>query len=782
MPRGDSGSAMLDPAKGCEAYTDVDVSSHGDDAAALASMLDYLLEHESLMMAVGRLDAQTLYEACKGFGTDDTVLIRQLATRGERFLNRVSLMYRDAHGEPLQKLVDEECGGWYAYLAKFLVVQEAQADTLLLDLAMKVTTPAPQAPQAPHPEPHPHPQPHLHPEPHPNPHPSPPSLTLPSPPPARPRDAGLRLRQERSHRVPLRAPPARRAAKAAWEGKNDVAVDRLNDELSGDMRKIAITLLKGKRTVDEDEAVDDARVRQLGDALHANASSAIDILCSNSPAMNKAISHYYEDTYDQSLGRALGKEFSGNVKTALLALVQDPTDFYAGRLKAAFKGFGTSDRTVCRIVGAHDKREIKEIAAAYERKYQTLKKDIADECSGNYKRRRCRAPEHRPRPGLGRRVERVHACSAPRAPYPHAPPCPFTPPPTAPRVPLTPAGLAIRGSTCPISSSSRSPRSSCRARRTCPTPCRRRARGGSTRQIWRGLGPRRRRRRRRDAGRPAEADVAAVQGDHPQVAAQAGGGDGGEQRSKVETYRQLLVMYPPLPMGHQILADYMVALEAEFVDGSKGMVQEWLDSLDEAPFEAEGTTKAMFDEWNNTSEELLADGLIKIKDLNKAWGLEKEPAVAIGQQVYDEPPPPPPTLVKPIMQTPVYQQPYAPVPLPVQPQMQTMQATVPYGAFGGGQMQVQTPAGLMNVSTVRAAGPHEPTRSQRLSRAPSCAHACTQRRPPAADGPRAGYAVHLLVPMTAVAPPPQQYAPMPPTTYGVGPSPYGHYGFGAAGW
>jgi len=115
--------------------------------------------------------------------------------------------------------------------------------------------------------------------------------------------------------------------------------------------------------------------------------NAIEILCSNSPAQNGAISRAYEEEYDCSLGRAIGQEFNGNVKNALTALLLEPAQWYAARLKASFKGFGTSDRTVCRIIGAHDKEEVKAIAAAYDDKYgRRLKKDIQQECSGNYKR------------------------------------------------------------------------------------------------------------------------------------------------------------------------------------------------------------------------------------------------------------------------------------------------------------------------------------------------------------------------------------------------------------
>ena len=61
-------------------------------------------------------------------------------------------------------------------------------------------------------------------------------------------------------------------------------------------------------------------------------------------AQNAAISKYFEEKYDQSLARALGQTFTGDVLNSLLALVQGPHEWYAARLKsalkAAFKGFG----------------------------------------------------------------------------------------------------------------------------------------------------------------------------------------------------------------------------------------------------------------------------------------------------------------------------------------------------------------------------------------------------------------------------------------------------------
>ena len=45
----------------------------------------------------------------------------------------------------------------------------------------------------------------------------------------------------------------------------------------------------------------------------------------------------------------------------------DPYDWYAYRLKKAFKGWGTDDRTMCRILGCADKKDALKIAEAWQR-------------------------------------------------------------------------------------------------------------------------------------------------------------------------------------------------------------------------------------------------------------------------------------------------------------------------------------------------------------------------------------------------------------------------------
>ena len=82
---------------------------------------------------------------------------------------------------------------------------------------------------------------------------------------------------------------------------------------------------------------------------------------------NVAVAKAYEERFDQSLGRAVDERCEGKVADALKALLFGRYDWYASRLKANLKGDGTDHKAVCRILGTHDKHEVAQIAAAYEK-------------------------------------------------------------------------------------------------------------------------------------------------------------------------------------------------------------------------------------------------------------------------------------------------------------------------------------------------------------------------------------------------------------------------------
>eukprot|EP00316_Scyphosphaera_apsteinii_P007777 CAMPEP_0119306596 /NCGR_PEP_ID=MMETSP1333-20130426/7310_1 /TAXON_ID=418940 /ORGANISM="Scyphosphaera apsteinii, Strain RCC1455" /LENGTH=857 /DNA_ID=CAMNT_0007309933 /DNA_START=58 /DNA_END=2631 /DNA_ORIENTATION=+ len=336
-------NALQDPASGLEKTTEQEIGAIAGDGDAVVSLVDALLaERSSLAGFLSKLDAETLREACKGFGTNDERLISVLCSRSKAHLARISAEYWAAYDQGLPELIEEECGGWYAYLARFLVLPTEHSDARLLDLAMD----------------------------------------------------GLGSNKRALIEFLCARPPARvRAAKSAWEQRHDASlVDRIVSEVSGDFRTLALALLRGKRFADDadDTAVDMDVVDEQAAQLHDNQGDSeiySQIICSCSPAHLAAVSEAYENEYDCSISRTIGIHFDSNMRSALRALLQPSVVFYASQLKAAFQGWGATNRAICRILGSLDKSEAVAVAAVYERKYgEPLRIRLAKECSGNYKR------------------------------------------------------------------------------------------------------------------------------------------------------------------------------------------------------------------------------------------------------------------------------------------------------------------------------------------------------------------------------------------------------------
>lgn len=140
-----------------------------------------------------------------------------------------------------------------------------------------------------------------------------------------------------------------RAMKAKYDARNSKPlIDRLNSELSGDMKHLIIELLKAERN--EAAAVDTHLATQQAQQLYeagvgqfgTNEDVFINILTKSSRAQIEAVKSEYERLHGHSLVRAIEKETSGDMEDALLALVYTPTEYYARRLHKAFKGVGVS--------------------------------------------------------------------------------------------------------------------------------------------------------------------------------------------------------------------------------------------------------------------------------------------------------------------------------------------------------------------------------------------------------------------------------------------------------
>merc|ERR1719364_219235 len=317
-------SALEDPAQANEALTTKSFDSVEDTDELLDALL---MENESLGGMMASLDARAIYEACHGFGTSDSKLIKIVSARSKPHLQKVAAAYYEQRDKPMLHRLRKETSGWYKKLLTYLVESPEDADVRALDSAMD----------------------------------------------------GLGADGMAIVDFLVGHSQARvRAAKAKWEGKHDKSlVDRIRSELHGSNKTLALQLLKGER--DEQGAPNVELAQQQAETLHKAArgmgtdeDSFILVLAKNSPAQNVATRTAYENKYGRSLDNLITEEMSGNL---------------AKRLRKAFVGLGTSDRVVVRVLGGHDKPDVLAIAAAYQRKYTShLKDSLKKECSGNYKR------------------------------------------------------------------------------------------------------------------------------------------------------------------------------------------------------------------------------------------------------------------------------------------------------------------------------------------------------------------------------------------------------------
>ena len=290
------------------------------------------------------------------------------------------------------------------------------------------------------------------------------------------------------------------------------------------------------------------------------SNRAIEILCSNSPAQNAAIATVFENTYDMSLGRAIKNEFDGNVMSALTSLTQEPAQWYASRLKAAFKGMGSCERTVCRIVGAHDKDEIKAIAAAYDDRYGIrLKTSIDQHINGDCKRLAVAWVD------LPDQLEQ---------------------PQDKIELPELPEEEKAAAAAKEAEEDKQAEEDEDFEEVEDPPP--------PSSSLY-------------------KAKVMQWQAKFDKATAE------GRERKK-QYFGRLLCMYPPVPQGHALLHDYLDALTREYQKGDEGMVKIWIDSTDAKVFEDAGTTKELFDKWQDTSEQHVKDKWITIGELKQSWG------------------------------------------------------------------------------------------------------------------------------------------------------------------
>lgn len=311
----------------------------------LVKILDGLVATiEYMKNFTAALDVDLLKRAAKGVGTDERMVVSILCTRTKDQIERIDLAFRQKHNRTLKDYIQREMGGNLQTFLTYTQMAEEEFDALQLYEAFK----------------------------------------------------GIGCNKAIVVEIlTTRSWPRLQAARRYYEQRYDAGLlDRIRSELGGSLAYLCVRLLEGarghaeegKNLVESAEFVADELYKGGAARWGTDEKAFIDVLTKYNLAEIREIGAAYEKKRSTSLEAAIKSEFSGDLETALIALINDPIDFYCRRLKEAAKGMGTDEGTINRILGGNDKPTVHAIAARYFQKYNTKLVDMLEsELSGDYK-------------------------------------------------------------------------------------------------------------------------------------------------------------------------------------------------------------------------------------------------------------------------------------------------------------------------------------------------------------------------------------------------------------
>ncbi|XP_058025316.1 annexin A6 isoform X2 [Ahaetulla prasina] len=183
------------------------------------------------------------------------------------------------------------------------------------------------------------------------------------------------------------------AYKDAYE--RDLEEDVIADT-SGHFKKMLIVLLQGNR--EEDDVVSEDLVEQdAKDLLEAgeqkwgtDEAQFVYILGNRSKQHLRLVFNEYQKISGKSIEMSIRGELSGDFEKLMLAVVKNirsTAEYFAERLFKAMKGLGTRDNTLIRIMVARSEIDMLDIREIFRTKYEkSLHHMIESDTSGDYKK------------------------------------------------------------------------------------------------------------------------------------------------------------------------------------------------------------------------------------------------------------------------------------------------------------------------------------------------------------------------------------------------------------
>ncbi|ESN96017.1 hypothetical protein HELRODRAFT_68265 [Helobdella robusta] len=172
----------------------------------------------------------------------------------------------------------------------------------------------------------------------------------------------------------------------------------IRGDTSGHFRKLLISQLQANRdenlTYDLTSVQDDVTelLRAGQDKWGTDESVFNKIMCQRSQAHLRALFREYskKSNKNKTVQDAISSEFSGDVKNALLAIVnviENKVGYFADLLHKSMKGLGTNDDQLIRVVVSRCECDMVQIKKEFERKFnQPLQQWLKDDTSGDYRK------------------------------------------------------------------------------------------------------------------------------------------------------------------------------------------------------------------------------------------------------------------------------------------------------------------------------------------------------------------------------------------------------------
>jgi len=292
--------------------------------------------------------SQGIYKACKGFGTDELRLIKELALLSPEDRCKVALRYKQVHGKELKDLMRKECGNRdFGTALQFLAVPPDEAECDMLMKACK----------------------------------------------------GIGTNETLLYSIVCgRSNKEMEILKKKFFNCYDKDLGRkLDSELSGYLERLVFNCLQAAEEEydpdyhTEDKVAEDvAALYKMGEGqFGTDERGFFKLICAMPPEHLKKVNQLYADKHDVTLFKAVQDELSGKTEDAtlfLLGMKLKPYDTVAKLIEKACAGFGTNELLLtCTLI--RYQLHLPRIMAAYEELTgKSLQDTLKKEISGDYRR------------------------------------------------------------------------------------------------------------------------------------------------------------------------------------------------------------------------------------------------------------------------------------------------------------------------------------------------------------------------------------------------------------